>query len=109
MEMRIVNLTPHTINVVGAVEVTIPASGTVARCREVATPVDDVNGIPVVVKTFGDVVDLPEPQADTVYIVSALVAAAAAKSGRSDVLSPGDLVRDADGKIVGCGGFCRPA
>jgi len=109
METRVVNLTPHTINVVCGVEVAIPASGTVARCREISTPVGEVNGIPIVTKTFGEVVDLPEPQEDTIYIVSALVAAAAVKAGRLDVVSPGDLVRDAEGKIIGCASFCRPA
>ena len=67
--------------------------------------VGDVDGIPVYVTTFGEVVDLPEEEEGRYYIVSALVRAAA--PGRQDLLSPGDPVRDGEGRVIGCRSFDR--
>jgi len=101
-----VNLTPHTINVVGDVAMAIAPSGTLARCQEVSTPVGNIDGVPLVSKTFGAVEGLPEAQDGTIYIVSALVLAALKGSGRTDVVCPGDPVRDEAGRIIGCRSFC---
>jgi hypothetical protein len=49
------------------------------------------------------VVGLPEPSPDTLLIVSGMVKSAA--TGRTDLVSPGDLVRDAAGVVLGCKGF----
>jgi hypothetical protein len=57
---------------------------------------------PVVSTKFGEVIGLPEPKPDTVYVVSALVASAVR---RRDVLSPGSLVRDKEGRVVGAASF----
>lgn len=94
--MNILNLTPHAINLPGR---TIPPSGTVARCAEETAQAGNIDGIEIVNRTYGAVTDLPAPQAETFYIVSALVRAALPH--RKDLLSPGDVVRDADGKIIG--------
>ena len=53
---------------------------------------------------FGEIQNLPEPQPETLYIVSALVGAAL-KGAREDVLLPGtgpqdSAVRDTEGRIV---------
>jgi hypothetical protein len=101
-----VNLTPHTINVVGDVEMAIAPSGNLARCREVSTSVGNIDGVPLVSKTFGTVEGLPEAQDGTIYIVSALVLAALKGSGRTDVVCPGDPVRNDAGQIIGCRSFC---
>ena len=101
-----VNLTPHTINVVGDVDAAIAPSGNLARCKEVSTPVGNIDGIPLVSKTFGTVEGLPEAQDGTIYIVSALVLAALKGSGRTDVVCPGDPVRNDAGQIIGCRSFC---
>jgi hypothetical protein len=53
---------------------------------------------------YGEVTDLPEPEEGTIYIVSGMVAAAAP---RPDVMSPGTLVRDDQGKPMGCLGLRR--
>lgn len=53
--------------------------------------------------TYGEVMGLPEPQPNTVYVVSGMVNAAT--PDRSDVVSPGDHVRDGEGKPIGCIGF----
>jgi hypothetical protein len=110
MNVRLVNLTPHAVTVAG---LTIPPSGTVARCREVVEPRGEIeiNGtlVPLVAKRFGEVIDLPDPAADTLYIASALTAQAAWAKGRWDVVCPGDPVRDNDGRIIGASSLCvRP-
>lgn len=108
--MKIVNLTPHALNFVNDANesvVTIPPSGTVARCavhrEDVANIVidDDMLGykIPVHKTVFGAVEGLPEPEPDTVYVVSSLVAQAV--PDRSDVFAPDDFIRDKEGRIIG--------
>lgn len=98
--MIIINLTPHTINVCGGGSY---ASSGVARVSETETQIGTVNGIPLFRKTWGPVVGLPAPQPDTIYIVSAMVKAAA--GNRSDLLVPTKLVRDENGNVIGCQGF----
>ena len=93
----IINLTPHAINLPDR---TIEPSGKVARCTEITNDAGRFEGIELITRQYGEVVDLPEPVDGDLLIVSALVRAA--RPGRLDLASPGDLVRDADGKIVGC-------
>ncbi|MEM2991102.1 MAG: hypothetical protein QXQ02_07975, partial [Halobacteria archaeon] len=60
--------------------------------------------IPVVKTTYGEVLDLPEPEPGVFYIVSGVVLSAVGDS-RQDLLAPdtgpASVVRDGDGKIVG--------
>lgn len=111
--MKIVNLTPHALNMMpggpdGPV-ITIPPSGTVARCATQRTQVGTVTidgvDIPVNRTVFGEVTGLPDPQPDTIYVVSALVAQAV--QGRDDVVIVDDAVRDAEGRIIGARAFAR--
>ena len=105
--MQIVNLTPHTINIMPAGPtgpvVTIPPSGQVARCTVDRVQADTITvegvTIPVNRTQFGEVTGLPEPQPNTIYIVSAIVAQAL--PDRSDVFVVDDTVRDEQGRIVG--------
>jgi len=106
-----VNLTPHEIRVVsqdGNVILVIPPSGRVARVATTQEKVSEINGIPVIKTSIGDVQGIPEPQPDTVYIVSTLVAQAA---DRQDVVapdtSPQGAVRDSKGQIIGVKRFQR--
>ncbi len=55
---------------------------------------------PIVRVTFGDVVDLPEERPDTFLIVSAMVRSAL--PNRKDLASPGDLIRNDQGVVIGC-------
>lgn len=105
--MNIVNLTPHALNLMpvgpdGPV-VTIPPSGQVARCAVNRVQVDTVTvdgiSVPVNQTRFGKVSDLPDPQPDTIYVVSAI--AAQAVPDRWDVFIPDDVVRDDQGRIIG--------
>ena len=92
----IINLTPHEIHLPDRV---IPPSGTVPRCVELTVDSGDFDGVAVVCRSYGAVSDLPEPTEGTLYIVSMLVRLAC--PDRHDLASPGDLVRDRDGKIIG--------
>ena len=105
--MNIVNLTPHDLNLMpkgpdGPV-VTIPRSGQVARCTVDRVQVDAVTvdgiSVPVNQTRFGEVFDLPGPQPDTIFVVSALVAQAVPE--RQDVFIVDDAVRDDQGRIIG--------
>lgn len=54
--------------------------------------------------TYGAVEGLPEPQPDTIYLVSALIAGRPEVAGRDDVFVPGTgpkdgTVRDANGQV----------
>lgn len=104
--MNIVNLTPHSVTIVddaGKIIRVIEPTKPAARVSSTVSVVGDVDGIPVTVATFGAVEGLPEPQEDTIYIVSLLVQQAC--PSRNDLLRPDtgpqNVVRDADGNIVG--------
>ena len=101
----LVNLTPHALNLIlasGEVR-TVAPSGNVARCATVSEVVGEVNGVALSRTTYGEVVGLPEATEGTLFVVSALVRSAVPH--RKDVASPGDLVRDAGGNVVGCKGL----
>lgn len=102
MGVELVNLTPHTINVQGVSgEVReISPSGVVARVSESSEVVGEVEGIALYASVYGEVVDLPEPKEGLLFVVSALVKSAV--PNRADVVSPGALVRNAEGQPVGC-------
>ena len=56
--------------------------------------------VPMGVRRTGALTGLPEQREGTLLIVSTLVAEACPHRG--DLVSPGDLVRDADGQPIGC-------
>lgn len=113
--MKLVNLTPHHITIHAeafagfSAQVELPASGTVARCtvdsRSLGTVEHGGVAIPVTTSTIGAVTDLPEPSDVVSYIVSRIVAEACPT--RADLYFPGEAIRDAGGRIVGCRGLCR--
>lgn len=101
--MNIKNLTPHTINFVsseGYPIMDIKPEGTVARVSVKTATVGEINGVPVTKSVYGEVMDLPEPEEGTIYIVSALVAGRVPE--RDDVFIPNESIRDEKGRIVGC-------
>ena len=111
--MKFINLTPHDITVIlpdTTTETnrvrTFHRDGTIARVTQNTTVVQCVDGINISTATFGPVVGLPDWTPDTFYIVSAIVKSASAIGRiRSDLVFPGDLVRDAAGVVIGCRGF----
>jgi len=110
MSVTFINCTPHAVNIScedGSV-LTVEPSGDFAR---VATNVENVNipgieGIKVVKTTFdtSKVEGLPAPEEGVIYIVS-LITLNALKGIRSDLVAPGNLIRDEGGNIVGCDGL----
>jgi hypothetical protein len=100
--MAIKNLTPHTLNIISAdgTSRSIEPTGTVARCSQVPTPAGDHDGVSLTHVRYGDVTDLPAPVDGVLYVVSALVRSA--RPNRTDVASPGDLVRNDSGQVIGC-------
>src|SRR5690554_5182871 len=103
--MKVINLTPHAVVITdGPI---FEPSGKVARVS--VQQVDDgfIDGVPVKKQTFGDIVDLPDPADDTIYIVSALVLSAAKAAGRTDCVAPNtaQAVRNDAGHIISVPGF----
>jgi len=99
--MKIKNLTPHPV-VVAGVNIA-PEPSPTPRVAEEATQVGTVtisgHTVPVVEVRLGQVTGLPEPQPDTLLIVSRMVAEAAPT--RRDLVVPYDAIRDGDGRIIG--------
>ena len=93
------NYTPHSITLNSGEKYD---SVGVARVRNTFSEVDD-NGICSV--SYGDITGLPEPKDGCIYIVSALVLAAAKAAGRTDCVAPAtghpDCLRK-DGFIAPC-------
>jgi hypothetical protein len=102
MKLMKINLTPHAINIGG---IAIQPSGTVARVSVTRAKIGDIDGIPCFRPTFGPVQDLPDYDPDCVLIVSAMVRTHPDVAHRADVASPGALVRDDKGNIIGCDGL----
>ena len=103
----IINCTPHPLAIHAAGKIiAIPPSGTAPRCAVARVEADPTDGIPTCRSTMGQVENLPDPVDGVFLIVSGLVLEAARASGRTDLRSPGEAVRDVDGKIVGCRGLC---
>lgn len=101
--MTIINLTPHAITFLdgnNSVLATIEPSGVVARASQTRERVSEVNGIVVNQCSYGAVTGLPDPQPETIYLVSALTAQAC--RDRNDVFITDDAVRNESGQIIGC-------
>lgn len=82
----LINLTPHEICFNNGFSV--KPSGTIARVAMNHILTGDYNGIDCFTATFGEVINLPEPQFDITYIVSMIVLDAAKALGRSDCCTP---------------------
>jgi hypothetical protein len=106
--MKITNLTPHALHLNGVDGVlNIPPSGQVTRLAVTSQALDPVlvEGITLAVTrpTLGEITGLPEPTEGVIFVASALVAEAAQ---RRDVFSPGELIRDEAGRVIGARGLC---
>lgn len=103
-EITVINLTNHLVTVIGenGRPITYEPSGIVARCIIQRTKIGYVkDSIPINKTQFVRVIDLPESQENTLYIVSLPVAL---YSKRNDLIVPDDTIRDND-KVQGCRGF----
>lgn len=108
--MRIVNLTPHKISIQSdnGKMFDVAPSGLICRLSEKRVIIDTVRvldmNINVYATEYGDIENLPEPEPNTIYVVSALVAQVA---NRSDVFAPGKAIRDTEGRVIGADGLSK--
>lgn len=70
-----------------------------ARSATPAAPIDAWGGVPVNEVEFGQVTGLPDPENGVRLVVSMLVAQLL--PDRTDLVFPDELVRDAQGNIIG--------
>ena len=119
--MTMINLTPHVINVIGNCRhgrvtsdtdveeqncsccKSFPPSGEVARVSVETCQVPSIGGIDIFSTVYGPVEGLPEEREGVWLIVSLVVKQAS--PDRKDLLSPGALVRNAEGQPIGCQGL----
>lgn len=105
--MKVVNLCPHPIRLMGCAPVELAASVRAARVETFDVPVGRILGVPVLGQRFGNPADLPSFEEGVLLVVSSLLRSFA--PGRSDLLSPARLQRDAAGSIIGCAALgCNP-
>lgn len=95
---KFINCTPHPITLNNT---TLAPSGSVARVSSSHDYGGDVGGVPTYTVTYGDITGLPDADNDTIYIVSAMVLAAA--PDRGDLAAPAtghpDVVRNHKGHV----------
>ena len=99
------NMTPHEIVLCdrdGVAIKTFPSEGLV-RLKATTVSAGEVNGFPLTKTVFGEPEGLPEEKGYQWYIVSQLVKTALPH--RRDLLVPAEMVRDSEGKILGCQSF----
>lgn len=106
IETRIINLTPHAINIVdkdGNKIVDLPSEGE-ARAVQKNVNFGHLGDVPLVKAEFGEPIGLPEPAENTFYVVSAITANAAKAAGRTtdDLLITVETVRNEKNQIIGC-------
>ena len=120
--MKLYNYTPHNVIIMSEhQEILIPSSG-IARCEAIDIAIGKIecligdpsecyetpygplaDDVPIYRTEYGAVSGLPEPKKGVGYIVSLLVAQALPE--RSDLFSPGELVRDDQGRPIACRGL----
>lgn len=107
--VEIVNLTNHKVTILDEknnkkVEFD-PHQGPPARCATDTTEVTQIaydgEQIPLTKTKMSEVLNLPDPKENTIYIVS-LIVAAVADDSRNDLVIPDDLVRNERGHVIGC-------
>jgi hypothetical protein len=100
---KLINMTPHPINIVDNVGVnimTIPSSGLVRLKAHTVDAGFRVDGVKITTTKFGEAEGLPDFKDGVFIIVSQLVKTAV--QHRTDLLVPAEVLRDANGNIIGC-------
>lgn len=113
--MNLINLTPHTVTIIGDFKVTeITPSGRVARVDVVSEKVGNIiPNVPIAKQTVKGINGLPDPQNGVAYIVSNMVLQALRSQGieRSDCYapdtSPDGIVKSYSGKTIGVRGLTQ--
>jgi len=100
------NLTPHEVTIVAenGDKMVLPKAptGAEARIDVIIEELKPINGFKLICEHGTRISNLPDPEDDVVFIVSARVMLAAR---RKDVVSPGELIRDSNGIVVGANGL----
>jgi len=104
--MKLVNLTPHTLNIEGVGE--IQSSGVARLIETTGNPVFIPIGVGIRIKcvptTYTGVEGIPKPmEVDTIYIVSRPVAE---YMRHPQVMAPAEYIRDSEGRIIGARALC---
>jgi len=102
--MKIINKTPHPINIVNEnneIITVYPKSDSLIRLGMQTIQCDPLpDGTPTSRTQYGNAEGLPEYSEGTFYIVSQLIKSALPE--RTDLLVPAEVVRDETGNIIGC-------
>ena len=106
MTEKMINLTPHAINVYDVdrktLIYTLEPSGQIARVEMTRKQIGTLFGaVPVFRSELGDVTGIPA--GNSLYIVSSMVRLALPKN--FNIYSPGELLRDESGQPIGCIGL----
>lgn len=100
---QLLNYTPHRhlsfYSEDGVVVLPPQGNARAAVHRSLSGSVDAFGGVPLYDVGYGAVDDLPDPREGVFLVVSMLVAQLLPE--RRDLVFPDDLVRDADGSILG--------
>ena len=105
---EIVNLTPHPLNIVdeeGNVILSRDGCQNPPRLQEERTHTGYLVGVPTFKVRLGKIENLPEPNGDTIFVVSRPVAEAS--RDRDDLFIPDQLVRDEKGSVIGAKGLAQ--
>lgn len=104
--MKIKNMTPHSVNLlINGEYVEYPPCGVVPRISTIEVPIEGDYPFEAVTVKYGDIQDLPDPEADVILIVSKMCADS--RPHRRDLWYPARLVRDDAGRIIGCDALAR--
>ena len=114
--MRIINCTPHTINVFinddNKIDYESDKDHQIrVECKSVE--VAKYNDIPIRCNWYGDVIGMPkeEEMKDTLFIVSRIAYEAIKLKYEEDIVEhfivPDGAIRDLEGNIIGCTGFAQ--
>jgi len=109
----LLNLTPHQIDLIwDGGRRHLPPEGTVARVevRRVQAPsltLPDGVPLPVWETRLGAAIDLPEERPAVALVVSQMVAQAL--PSRRDLFFPDELIRDGEGRVIGCASLAQVA
>ena len=99
--MIIKNYCPHSINILkNDIVIEYPSLG-IARCVSSSKYLKTIDGINIYKMSYGEVIGLPKPEENTVYIVSKIVAEAM-KETRNDLLIVNETVKDQNNVILYC-------
>jgi hypothetical protein len=114
--MQLINLTPHAVSILNSMgeNFVFAPSGKIARIditpddssrATVLNELGKVGNIEFTADIIGEVQGLPDSISDVGFIVSTMVRLAV--PDRKDVYSPGALIRDISGQVIGCKSLVR--